>query len=546
MNKQMNYTILYIEDDTIDRMAFERSTKKGICNFNYHLADSISNGIKMANENKYDCIVSDYNLGDGNAMDLIEAVKDIPIIVITGMGTEETAVNAMKAGAYDYLIKDIQGSYLMMLPVTVENAIFRKRSEEELEKYRSQLEKMVIERTSELSETNNRLHEEINERKKTEAELTKAKIKAEESDNLKTAFLANISHEIRTPMNGIIGFASLLVDKAVDEESQKVYVEIINNSCNQLLSIINDIVDISRIESGLVTLSESPFSLNCLMDELQMFFLPFAEKSGLKLSSTKGLDDSECEIISDHTKLRQVLNNLLINAIKFTKKGEIRFGYTKKDEFIEFFVSDTGIGIKPQFQQIIFERFRQADSSETNVYGGTGLGLSISKAFIELLDGKIWLESEPNRGSKFYFTISYKYNSNQIEKSGITASANLKGKKILVAEDEDSNFKFLNELLVSSGAMVLRAENGARAIEICRLNADLDLVLMDIKMPEMNGLEATRIIKQESSNAIPIIVQTAYAYPEDRKRALEYKCDDYISKPLNRAELFKIISKYIR
>ncbi len=543
----MEYKILYIEDDYIDRIAFERSTKKSMCNFEYKLACSLNEGISMTNETKFDCIVSDFNLGDGNAMELIETIKDVPIIVITGMGSEETAVMAMKAGAYDYLTKDIQGSYLMMLPVTVENAIFRKRSKDELKKYRSQLEIMVKERTSELSDTNERLQQEINEHKKTEVELLNAKIKAEESDKLKTAFLANISHEIRTPMNGIIGFASLLVDKSVGEDSRMSYVEIINNSCNQLLSIINDIVDISRIESGQISLSETAFSLNSLIDELQMFFQPFAEKKGLKLYSNKTLNDIDCEIVSDHSKLRQVLNNLLINAIKFTKYGEIKFGYRLINNYVEFYVSDTGIGIKPEFQEIIFERFRQAEQSDTNVYGGTGLGLSISKAFVELHGGKIWLKSQSGKGSDFYFTIVYKPkgNSYNLEGNGTVELTNLTGKKILVVDDEDSNFQYLNELLVNSGAIVIHAENGLKAIEVCKKTEDIDLILMDIKMPEMNGLEAARIIKRDIDNKIPIIVQTAYAYPEDRKKAMEYKCDDYITKPLNRDELFKMINKHI-
>ena len=544
----MEYKILYIEDDYIDRMAFERSTKKSMCNFDYKLASSLNEGISMARETKFDCIVSDFNLGDGNAMELIETILDVPIIVITGMGSEETAVKAMKGGAYDYLTKDIQGSYLMMLPVTVENAIFRKRSKDELKKYRSQLEVMVEERTSELSETNELLHKEINERKKTEVELLNAKIKAEESDKLKTAFLANISHEIRTPMNGIIGFASLLVDKTVGEDSRKSYVEIINNSCNQLLTIINDIVDISRIESGQISLSESSFSLNSLIDELQIFFQPFAEKKGLKLYSNKTLNDIDCEIVSDQTKLRQVLNNLIINAIKFTKYGEIKFGYRLINDFIEFYISDTGIGIKPEFQELIFERFRQADQSDTNVYGGTGLGLSISKAFVELHGGEIWLKSEPGKGSDFYFTIVYKPKviSYILEGNHTGQLTNLTGKKILVVEDEDSNFQYLNELLVNLGATVIHAENGLKAIDVCKKTMDIDLILMDIKMPEMNGLEAARIIKRDIDNTIPIIIQTAYAYPEDRKRAMEYKCDDYITKPLNRDELFKMINKHIR
>ncbi len=434
----------------------------------------------------------------------------------------------------------------MELP-TIENKSNNNGLRNELEKCQLQL-KTTAKDCATLIAENMQLKQEISIRIKTEAKLTQAKLKAEENDKLKTAFLANLSHEIRTPMNGIVGFASLLVDRTVDDESRNVYVEIINNSCNQLLSIINDIVDISRIESGQITLSETSFQLNGLIDELQMFFLPLAEKSNLKLLSTKELPDAESTITCDHTKIRQVLNNLLINAIKFTKKGEIKFGYRIVDNFVEFYVSDTGIGIKPDFQKLVFDRFQQAEAGDTNVYGGTGLGLSISKAFVELHGGKIWVQSTPGKGSDFYFTINNYSNITHQSKTvsiGIPIDC-LAGKKILVAEDEESNFRFLNEILVGHGATVIRAVNGLKAVEICKNNADIDLILMDIKMPKMNGLEAVRIIKQISGNTTPIIVQTAYAYPEDRKRAMEYMCDDYITKPLNPDDLFKIIDKHIR
>jgi PAS domain S-box-containing protein len=247
----------------------------------------------------------------------------------------------------------------------------------------------------------------ITERKKIEEELIRAKEKAEQSDRLKTAFLHNISHEIRTPMNAIIGFTTLLDSPDTDEETRKQYIDIIAQSSNQLLSIISDIVDYSNLETGLVKLSRSTVNLNTLIRHIYDQYRLRTDQQGLILNFTTHLDDTEAKVLTDETKVVQVFSNLLNNSLRFTREGRIEFGYVLRGEMIEFFVSDTGIGIAPEYQEKVFERFFQVESPSSKQYSGTGLGLSISKAYVELLGGRIWLISTPGEGSLFCFSIPY-------------------------------------------------------------------------------------------------------------------------------------------
>ena len=239
-------------------------------------------------------------------------------------------------------------------------------------------------------------------------ELEEAKEKAEESDRLKSAFLANMSHEIRTPMNGIVGFSQLMRTKKLTEDQQMKFIKIINNSSMQLLRIVNDIIDVSKIEIGKVDLNYQESNINFLLNELFAFYKPVAGRKNIKLSLQKGLNDEQSLISTDQVKVRQVLDNIISNAVKFTKDGFINFGYKHKDNNLEFYIQDSGIGIPEEQQNIVFDRFMQADSQLSETHSGTGLGLSISKSYIELLGGKIWLESESEKGTTFYFTIPYK------------------------------------------------------------------------------------------------------------------------------------------
>jgi PAS domain S-box-containing protein len=389
-------------------------------------------------------------------------------------------------------------------------------------------------------------------RNQLESELIKAKDKAEESDKLKTAFLANMSHEIRTPMNGILGFAEMLNDDHLNKANRKKYLNIINSNGKMLINLIDDIIDFAKIESDQVNIVQDEFSLNTLLDQVQSTFLTRTirrDKSKVKLLTKKPFPDEKSFIRTDPIRLRQVLTNLVGNAIKFTHKGFIEFGYELEDsKTLRFYVKDTGIGIPADKLQLIFERFMQADSSPQRKYGGSGLGLAISRGLVELLGGRMWAESEVEKGSTFYFTIPFVSVHRQMETKPETKPQrthyNWDGKLFLIAEDDKFSYKFLEGFLKQNKAEVLRAADGRQAIEICRENPGIDLILMDIQMPEMNGLTATGEIKKFNP-AVPIIAQTANAINEEKVRCLEAGCDDFITKPVNINELYVKIDKWL-
>ena len=379
--------------------------------------------------------------------------------------------------------------------------------------------------------------------KKAEIELLKAKEKAEESDRLKTAFLQNISHEIRTPMNAIIGFSDFLNNPGLTPEKRRHYTDIINQSSKQLLSIITDIISIAAIETGQVKIYEMEIKLNETIKLIYAQFVEKARKNKISLRFETSLDDNDDVIKTDKTKLEGILSNFIGNALKFTKKGHITFGYSINDPFIEFYVEDTGIGIPEEMHKEIFKRFRQVETSETRQYGGSGLGLSISKAYVELLGGKIRVVSKPGKGSTFYFTIPYHKATREVQTilPPYELKLNVKSTKtILVAEDEDSNFMLLEELLADPKINLIRAVNGEDAVEICKTNVTIDLVLMDIKMPKMDGLEAARLIKKLNPNLI-IVAQTAYSMPGEKDLALKAGCDAFVTKPINANELIRLL-----
>jgi len=380
-------------------------------------------------------------------------------------------------------------------------------------------------------------------------ELNIAKNKAEESDKLKTAFLANMSHEIRTPMNGIIGFSTMLADPFLSDDTRESYLKIVNSSCDQLLHIVNDIIDISKIEAGQIDLSESRFDLKVLFNEIVSFHSDAAKVKGVDLIIKPfigNLSDYSI-IISDRTKLRQILDNLLSNAVKFTDTGRIIIKCELINESLQFEIEDTGIGIEPELQNVIFERFRQVETSYSKKYGGTGLGLSITKAFVEKMGGGIWVLSELGKGSSFYFRIPYKpvvsetikkevvqkINQNQLLDDDIT---------VLVVEDEEINWLFLNEILKKK-VKTIHAVDGKMTLEYMHKHPEIRIVLMDIKLPDINGLELTKIIKTINSEVV-VIAQTAFALSGDREKAIEAGCVDYITKPIKREDLLNLISAH--
>ncbi len=372
-------------------------------------------------------------------------------------------------------------------------------------------------------------------------DLRLAKEKAEESDRLKSAFLQNLSHEVRTPLNGIVGFSELLKEYEISDAERAQYADIVIERSWQLTSIINDILTISSIETRQERLYEENFNLDTLLKNQIEVFSEEAANKNIRLTLDNELDSAEAEMHADKSKLLQILNNLLTNALKFTVEGEVRLGCRKKDEQLEFSVRDTGMGIDSDKLDLIFERFAQADDNIRSNFGGTGLGLSICKGFAEVMGGRIWAESTPGEGSTFYLTLPFRASQKAHAPDfpvyeHISAES---GMTILVAEDEESNFMFLNALLNKLGADVIRAHNGQEAIDICK-NEAIDIVLMDIKMPQLNGDVAAREIRKFKPD-LPIIAQTAHAMQSDVAHYGEV-FDDYITKPFTKKKLVGVIN----
>jgi PAS domain S-box-containing protein len=376
-------------------------------------------------------------------------------------------------------------------------------------------------------------------------ELLEAKERAEDSNRLKTAFLQNMSHEIRTPINAIYGFAGLLSFPDLSDEKRTEFISIIQNSTNQLIAVVNDILTISSIDTGQEKINNTNVALNTLIAETEAVFNQQISERPILVKGKKTLPDAESHIVTDNTKLNQILTNLLANAIKYTSFGEIIFGYDLKGDFLEFYVKDTGIGIEKSKHKLIFDRFVQADDSIRFEYGGTGLGLSICKGYVELLGGQIWVDSEPGKGSTFMFTIPYVpvVPKNQASMNGSIPIMQDSNFTILVAEDDEFSFILLNELLKTYNCRIIQARNGKEAVEACRQNPMVSMVLMDIKMPVMDGVTATRLIK-DFRPTLPVIAQSAYATEQDIENAKGI-FEAYITKPINAESLLNIINEFI-
>ena len=377
-----------------------------------------------------------------------------------------------------------------------------------------------------------------------EQELIFARIKAEQSDRLKTAFLANMSHEIRTPLNAIVGFSHLMTI-ADNAEDEKLYSDIINQNSEILLQLINDILDLAKIEAGTLEYIRYPMDLGELCRNVYEM-----HKDRVQTGVVLILDNKDTSLIinEDQNRIMQVVTNLITNAIKFTFKGEIRFGFEVREEYIDFYVKDTGMGISEEKIKMIFERFVKLNT----FVQGTGLGLAICRVIVEKLGGEITAESKLNEGSTFRFTIPYKAGKKIPEsgkamkcpESGSTGPRKvLQRRTVLVAEDVDSNFLLLKTLL-GKRCNLLWAKNGEDAVNQFKEHQP-DLILMDIKMPHMDGLEATRLIRSYSKE-VPIVALTAFAFESDKDRAIEAGCDDFLTKPVSQNALEKVLDKYVK
>ncbi len=397
----------------------------------------------------------------------------------------------------------------------------------------------------ELSKSLHNIHGKVDEEVlKRTSELHTLLEKSVESNRLKEAFLEKISREIRTPLNSILGFVNLLNDSNLAKIDREYYLKFIRESGNNLLSLIDNIVDFTRLETGDQVVEYKRCNLDILAADLMDKYRTrlIREKTGITMIYTK--PENYEESLADCRRILHILDQLINNAIKFTEAGKIELTFSVENDQHVFTVSDTGIGIDPNHQDIIFERFYQIEPESREYFQGAGLGLTIAKGLTDLLGGRIEVESEPGKGSNFKLYIPFKkYKVKSDRQKDLSSTVNWKGKTILIAEDEASSYHFLKAILYKTKATILWAPDGVKFLEIMDQNKDIDLVLLDIKMPGINGFNAIKVIRQQNIS-IPVIAQTAFNQPEDKQRCLDCGCDDYLAKPIDQNLLLSKISKY--
>ena len=493
------------------------------------------NVLQLVRTFKPDLILLDLLMPHLSGYEVMELLKEVisptqylPILVLTADITDEAKLRALSGGAKDFLTKPLN---LVEVNLRMKNLLETRYLYQQLENQNLNLEEKVKERTIELQDKNK--------------ELEIARDKAEAGDRLKTAFLQSISHEIRTPLNGILGFGELMIDPDVDNEDKETFFPLLKQSSDRLMKTINDYLDISLIMSGNMTIYPKTLAVTDVLIELLGQYQIQCEEKEISLSLEVSESADELILKTDHDMLRKMMSHLLDNAIKFTSSGKITFGYTLTQEFVEFFVSDTGIGIEPEALDQVFNIFTQGEVGNTRGYEGSGLGLSIVKGLNDLLGGRVHLESTPGVGTKITFSVSLNYDSPEIRKpvTRISSTGIKNQPMILIAEDEYVNSVFLEAVLSKYTSRILLAGNGQIAVELCKQHPEISLVLMDIRMPEMDGIKATRIIKSFRKE-LPVIALTAYAIDSDERQAIEAGCDDYLLKPFNSLALQKMLRKY--
>lgn len=635
------FNILLVEDDSVDIMAFRRMLKTQKLDYNYTITDKIAEAKRLLSSEVFDIVVADYKVVDGIFFDLFDTfiTLDIPFICVTGAGDEEIAVKALKAGAYDYIIKDQERNYLKILPLTIRKAITRKKSEEQIKllesvvvhssdgiiiceikkgalfitytnqafcemsgfKSKELLLTPALSLVKENLATEDRalIEDAINnsanlkiellvnkkdkttfwgslslvilkkaragknqyvlmvrdatERKKAEKALLKAKKEAEQAQEAEKQFLANISHEFRTHMNSIIGMANFLSETAISAQ-QNSYLAELKHSSNGLMQLINDILDLSKIEANKIEFREQPFNLFDLLIAIQKSFIYKLRESDIETIIDVDLEIAN-DLIGDAIRLNQILTNLLENALRFTEKGEIGIKVTLKSlekgfYNLEFQVFDTGIGMTEEELVIVFNHFKEANQRIYRKFGGTGVGLSIVKKLVELQGGNIHAESKKGKGT--IFTVNLAFKDSGVASSLIDTDINIdllanekrfRELRFLVAEDNPMNQKIISEVLRKWGSEFDLAENGKETLHLFE-QKNYDVILMDINMPIMDGYEATQNIRNHpwaSNKNIPIIALSAAVLQNDIQKIFDVGMNEYITKPIDTQALKRII-----
>lgn len=559
--------ILFVEDDVIDQIAFERFAQRTAFPYAYVIASSVQEAEKQIDGGGFDAAVIDYSLEDGTAFDLFEKLPNTPIIVVTGLGNEEIAVRAMKAGAYDYLIKDREGNHLKTLALIIEKSISRKQREEELNTYKEHLEELVALRTAELTK-------EIEERKRAEyalqeiqkqleqrveertAELQQANEQLERASRHKDEFLANMSHELRTPLNAILGYAQILKNAENLTGRQREGLETIKSSGEYLLTMINEILDLSKIEAGSLTLQLNEFHFLDFLTYIAKITRIRAEQKGLRFiyEPDPHLPTGVC---ADEKRLREVLINILSNAVKFTEQGSVTFQIKTVELVspqpstvtIQFSIEDTGIGIPSDQLDEIFLPFRQVAKS----YGtteGTGLGLAISRRLVTLMGSELHVSSFVGQGSRFWFDVNLPQVSGFVsQKQGyVPKIVGYQGppRTVLVVDDNAQNRDVLVGMLTPLGFHAIEAANGQECLERATIYHP-DIILLDLRMPVMDGYETVKHLRNISElHQVTMIAVSASVFEETRQRALQSGFQDFLIKPLQREYLLELLQKYLQ
>lgn len=536
--------VLLVDDDELDRKLVKLILIKAsaLIRFNVETAPNISEAVAKLTSSSFNVVLLDLNLPDSRGVETVQKVfgvtPNIPIVVLTGFDDEEAGLDAIRNGAQDYLVKGDGLEYTLVR--TIRYAIERKKTE-----------MSILEAKQELERTNLRLMKATKIANEMAAE-------AEKANTAKSQFLANMSHEIRTPMNAIIGFSEVLEEEPLTEQQQE-YIKLILNSGRHLLELINDILDFSKIEAGQLDTESIDCDVRALLANIESLLNPAAVVKKLNLL-VECSDDVPASIVTDPARLRQCLLNLVSNAIKFTEQGSVKISAhhisRENKSFVEFGVSDTGIGIPKDKLGSIFEAFTQADGSTTRKYGGTGLGLTITRQLACLMGGDIIVESELGKGSTFKLLIpAVMPEKHIIENTGVFGSDEAKKDSLedqqilpteftgraLIADDGQANQTLIKQILEKLGFVVTIAADGIEAVDAAK-NQHFEIILMDMQMPKLNGYDTVRRLRSLGVNT-PIIAMTANFADEDEKQCMAAGCDSFISKPIDKTQLIKLIAE---